>query len=293
MKKYLFIAATLLLAGLVSCEKGDKNENKGFTPPAQKESAVKFTVSEAQVEAQTGTVKYLGFEATEAGLYLIHTSTGTRIGKYNIDPKNPKKFDCEGFGIVEIVALSRATSWKIIFTPKNESPIETPASEVEKVTPKNDKVAKLLDQIVNTWKIEKTIITISGDDLAKELGVAHGFDGCSLPEIKDYVEGLAKNYKFDFDFTGYVVEDVTISERGTFLIRFKGQEAYNGEWELNEDGTFTYELAYEQEGNPLVNGKATGKIVPNEKTGTCDLTINVTVDSDKNYKGTVIFKMKN
>ena len=39
--------------------------------------------------------------------------------------------------------------------------------------------------------------------------------------------------------------------------------------------------------------KATGKIVPNEKTGTCDLTINVTVDSDKNYKGTVIFKMKN
>ena len=42
-----------------------------------------------------------------------------------------------------------------------------------------------------------------------------------------------------------------------------------------------------------MNGKATGKIVPNEKTGTCDLTINVTVDSDKNYKGTVIFKMKN
>ncbi len=289
MKKHIFFAA-VLIAALVSCNQEPKNESVGFTEPEQKEDAVRYDVPEEQVQAQTQPKKYLGFEATEAGLYRIPTSDGTLTGNYTKDPKNAKKFLCEPFGTVEIIE-TRATSWKLVFTPKNENPIETPAEPVDKVEPQNQKVATLLNQIVNTWKVKKTIISISGDDLAKELGVAHSFDGCSLPEIKNYIEKTAKNYTIDFDFTGYVVKDVTITERGTFMIRFEGKDAYDGEWEINEDGTFAYELSYEQEGNPLVNGKATGKIVPDEQKGTCDLTINVKVDSDKNYQGTVIFKL--
>ena len=124
MKKHIFFAA-VLIAALVSCSKDPKNEPVGFTEPEQKENAVRFDVSEEQAQTQTLPKKYLGFEATEAGLYRIPTSDGTLTGNYTKDPKNPKKFLCEPFGTVEIVEVTRATSWKLVFTPKNSDPISS------------------------------------------------------------------------------------------------------------------------------------------------------------------------
>jgi len=283
MKKYsIILAAALLAVSIASCKKDEKNV--GFTEPTMKESATKFTVS------KTASSVYKGFEATEDGLYIIPTDKGIKTGTYKHTKKAASDlYECEGFGKVEIIDLSRATGFEIVFTPTGQEPVKISATPVE--TPSaTGTTAQTINKIVNTWKVKQTIVTLTGEGLPEALAAAHTEPGFNLPAWKNYIAEVGK-YTIDYDFTGYVVKDVTLTEAGTLLIRFEGADPFVAEWELASNGTFSYELAYEQEGNPLINASATGKVTTDEAKGTCDITIDVTVDSKQNYKGKVIIKL--
>ncbi len=118
--------------------------------------------------------------------------------------------------------------------------------------------------VCRTWEVETTFVIIKMNGKTVLDGVGGRFEGCKLSEISEEIAD--KNVKITPLSSDYDVRKVMIDPCGKFGIFFEGREPYYGDYTLK--GTeFSYDLQFYEEDNPVLSGKATGKLIATNGKG--------------------------
>lgn len=322
MKKFyliLTVAAAIAATTLASCTKDD-GKNKKDNGPDFSEVVAEFSTEAKKIELPTQDVDdakvvknkageiVKAIEFTESG-YAIITKLVPRKATASVSTKadesaqyeevtfvttfttsDGKTFTVTGFGTVK-VETSATGATTVTVTATAASGDDAVASNVEAAPATVTAPAASSDKkndIYKSWKITVTEVEAKGGSLDKN-GVKKKFttDANSLDAMAIWLK--EKGVKFDEKVEGYVIESVTLTEAGTFMVKFNVHEPYVGEFKLSGK-TFTYEFS--QGGNKVLNAKADGSVEVNEK-GVATLTLNGTVEngSDK-YTTTIILTLE-
>ena len=142
------------------------------------------------------------------------------------------------------------------------------------------------------WTVEETIITVKGDGISADLGVAKSFKpGCDIAAISRYLR--EKGVNIDEQDEARNVTGITLFETGKFAIFFKGIEPYYGDFSLGSDGKFTYDFKFYDNDDPIIAGNAEGSftLVKGPK-GRLEITGTMKDNDDKAYSATLIFVLQ-
>lgn len=189
------------------------------------------------------------------------------------DNKPPREFNYQ----VSKVAAGTTLITDRVFKQLELSTVDEGAVTM-KVTLRDNKVVELQGNLLpeaapytpyrqdvcRTWEVETTFVIIKMNGKTVLDGVGGRFEGCKLSEIsKEIVE---KGVKIKALSSDYDVRKVMIDPCGKFGIFFEGKEPYYGDYTLK--GTeFSYELQFYEEDNPVLSGKATGKLIATNGKG--------------------------
>lgn len=147
-----------------------------------------------------------------------------------------------------------------------------------------------IQDVCRDWEVVETILSVTGDGIAAELGVGKKFDGCALTEISHYL--VDKGVKIQPLSQGYDVKKILIDPAGKFSIFFWGADPYSGNFTL-KGTSFSYDFKYFEDDNPLLSGKAIGKLTVTNGFGRLEVKSEGLKDSSgKKYQVNAIFKLK-
>ncbi len=259
MKKVFVILAVAASAMvLFSCDKTKKEPIK-YDTPIYNDMAVKYDV-DALSEVASG---ISSFETTNTGIYVIEEVDGRVISgefqKTSMDPDNhTADLFLEGYGAVKIrddqfPAFSKADNNVILEFKKDGSliPITVTAEAIPSTSGASEAV---MSDLCRTWKVTATELVIS------EYKISKTFDGgCDIPAILKYLEGKISGFKADKDYAGYVVKDLTLTDK-SIIVRFNGADAFSAPMKIDANLGFEYQVSGAQVGNPIFNGEAKGRI---------------------------------
>ncbi len=146
---------------------------------------------------------------------------------------------------------------------------------------------KLYDDACRGWTVSETWVSIKGEGISADLGVAKKFIGCNINEISKYA--IEKGVKIEEQPASYTVDKLILTDSGKFAIIFKGEEPYYGDYQLSE-GFFSYDFEYYDEDDPIIAAKASGefKILDSGK-GRLAVTGNLKDSNGKSYSAEIIF----
>ena len=242
MKKVLVILAAAATAMILfSCEKTKKTPIE-YSTPIYQDLATKY-----EVESITSLASGIrSFETTGTGLYVIEKNDGHVIsGKFekeSVDVNAHKAIlKLKGFGKVAITdpqfvkADDNLATLK--FEPEVGGDIIVFAEAVAKTSSASEDVMADLNR---SWKVSATELVISDYKVSKT------FDGgCDIPAILNYLEGKINGFKADKDYTGYVVKDLTFTDK-SFIIRFTNADAFSAPITIDANLGFEYKVSGSQ-----------------------------------------------
>jgi len=139
------------------------------------------------------------------------------------------------------------------------------------------------------WKIQETWISVTGDGVSADLGIAKRFDGCNINVISKYVRD--KGVNIDVLSDSYNVKKLLLGENGKFAIIFDAEDPYYGDYELSTE-SFSYRFTHYNDDDPIIAASANGKmsLLKNGK-GRLELFGTLTEKSGKKYNVSVVFFM--
>ena len=283
MKK-LFILALAAALFLVGCNKNDKGSTVpgNLAPVQNKEQVHQWTISPEQQpniplpalpggeevggddtqEPQKGNLEKLEILPGKQNQYLAHfgMTNGEKksfIGKYQFIGAKAvgDVYILDGIGKLTVTA----NGFKLELLSKEE--LEVVAESTDPVD-----IDDALGDVVRTWKVDRTFLTVKG---GAKLGGGVEYQGCDVNAI---VEDLAKDgFKINFDKPGFKISKIYLSPYGTFAIDFVNGQVFAGDFQLS-GSSFSYKLDVVDHDNPVISGNANGSI--KMVKGKCNLEIN-------------------
>jgi len=299
MKKVLFFTAVAAVLAFTACDRGSKKQPIVYDTPIYEDLAMKFEVkADEDINKLDVLYGFSSFELTETGKFIIVDDKEGVITDHVINIDEIKKagkietVKCGEWGEVAIdpaISTKAATKYTITFKPADALPIVVVAEEKEQDSEVED---EFMEKLARDWKVTNTTISVSGGDLPSALGVAKNFTGCNLGEIKEYLEKTSgSKIKMD-EINGFIVDYISFTEAGSFIVKFTNKKAVAADWTLNKDKSFTYEVSGSQAGYGFFNGSATG-IVNFDELNNLSVVINANVDMNNSaYKGKVTFLLE-
>ena len=304
MKKFFTILAFAALILPLSCNKTDENKTVVADlqqKPATAKDAIKVITEDATPIPDLG--KPVSAEITDDGEGIIKTENGGKISVFSgsVAKKAEGEFEMtddktkDVFGI-KFVSLKSTANYSVTITYKGKAyTFNAQSKDPLTVDPTFVTVIARRFQVLSTNLTIKLPEQLNGINKTFEAPYYNGY-GCPVPEIVSWLK-TAVNLEFDKDFTGYTVKEIEFSSRGTFIIRFVGQNPYEGElFEVKPAGngkfTFDYTLDIEDaDKNPIFNGEASGDIVSDFQKGRVNLTLNAKGETkdNKDYEGKILF----
>ena len=291
-KTLLFLAAALLVA--VSCNtKEDKTDNKdtSLQTPSLEQYAFKTDIkdkpniplptsgkpdgskwnegSESQIDpnAKNGNLK--GIETMNDGTWNADIEAKDANGDPG-DYKFSGSFEIQGQK-VSVGDIYNMTGWGTLAVTKlNGSEIGfsfTPVAGGDPIMLNGTLAsaisgdASLLKDLSRTWKVEKTLITVTSETLTA--GIGGEYTGCDIPAIANDLKN--KGLNIDADKANYKVSKVALSKYGTVKIYLDNGEILKGsiqDGKLNGND-FNYKFDIYDNNNPIlsVEGKGSVKVV--------------------------------
>lgn len=297
MKKFLSLFAVAAILLPIACNKNDDKTdvvdlNKRI---AQESETWKFDIDDNElVDLGEGVGKPTGAEKTDGNQIIIttqekvgdnienHVFTGpcTRIDENKfemVDERTQGKFGLE-------IQTPKSSGYSVTITYKGKT-------YTAFATPKGELTSNpvLLAAIARVFTVLETTVAVELPGNDKLAGGKTFTDGCNIPSIVSWMKEAG--VEFDFDPTGYVVKNIEFTTRGTVIIRFTGQDPYEGEMvQIKDDNTFEYELNVKDEKeNPVFSGKANGKVIVNYQKGRVTVVLDATgkTSKDETYKASV------
>lgn len=269
--KLLLVVAALSATVFVSCKKDDPYKDddtyvaKAVETPEYADAIKVVDLSKVATPVTTkkgDIVKSIEF--TESG-YAIITKESTKADSDVTTTVTTYTFAAgvykvAGFGDIKIDGA------KITITAAsgNDAPAEDVEVEATVTTP-----SAANSDFYSSWKIYSTNVVVNGEGVK----VDHIFEGskaASLYEMAKYINEKKQVIEAD-DFKGYVIESVTLTKNGTFLVKFQGADPYVGDFSLSGN-KFSYKL--DVEGNFALNAEANGTINIDKDSNLCILDIN-------------------
>ena len=289
MKKVLFILAAAATAMILfSCEKTKKTPIE-YSTPIYQDLATKY-----EVESITSLASGIrSFETTGTGLYVIEKNDGHvlsgKFEKESVDVNAHKAvLKLKGFGKVAITDPQFVKAEGNLATLKFEPEVGGEIIVVAEAVPTTSAASEdVMADLNRSWKVSATELVIS------EFKVSKTFDGgCDIPAILKYLEKKIDGFKADKDYTGYVVKDLTLTDK-SFIVRFTGADAFSAPLTINANLGFEYTVSGAQAGNPLFNGEAKGKISFDEMNKPV-VSIGAVIKDNggKEYNGSVKFYLE-
>ena len=291
MKKIFALLAFAALV-FVGCNKNDDKQNGQLPTPPNQENHFNVTVNgNVPVNNPNGEedqVKGLGVSSGKTA-YVEFLSYGKAMADYEMDSASKvvsgSSFHVAGVGTFTINDISDGTA-TLSFVPEGGSSITVSfgGTFVNEPYDGND--------ICRDWKVDETIIKVTGDGISSELGMAKSFNGCNIHDISVYLRD--KGVKIDEQSSGYIVKRVVFFENGGFAILFNGEKPFYGPFSLGKSGEFTYDFTAEDasydDGNPILSGKASGSFnLPGNGKGRLELNCVLKSKEGKAYSVNVIF----
>jgi len=279
--KAILAATAISMVAFVSCNKNDDPYDdddeyiaEEIVEPVFKEQALFLTLSDKEdntVVSKNGRV-IEGLEFTESGYALLYVKDAD-IVKSATKAAQSGEVICLSYtftdGAYKVADFGTVTIAGDNVTIKPGTGVHAPEAEVT-VPAKVKKSSGTFNKIFSSWKIITTDVDVEGTNFS----VDHEFTGdkaSSLYEMAQYVN--EKKQVIDADeLKGYVVETITFTQNGTFVVKFKDADPYVGNFTLN--GTkFHYEITSDVGGNFAFNAEADGTVSISEKTNLCELKI--------------------
>ena len=290
MKKIfaLFAVAALVLVG---CNKNDDKKGELPTPP-NKENHFSVTVdgnvTAPNPDGQTDQVTELGVSSGKTA-YVNYLGYGKALADYEMAPGSKvaegSRFVVAGVGTFVIVQIVD-NSATIKFIPEGN-----PSDEITFIGTLEDEPYADSD-LCRDWKIDETILKVTGDDIDSDLAYAKTFQGCSIHEISMYLR--EKKVNVDPQPESYTVTRIVLFENGEIAILFQGEKPYYGPFSIGKSGEFSYDFtaadASFDEDNPILSGRGTGSFtLPGNGKGRLELNCSLKSKDDKAYEVNVIF----
>lgn len=234
MKLHRILLAGMAVALLAACDQlsnPDTPHVVTLPDPAFKGVAEKYVIY--------GAVPFKTIELTESGDYIaVQTEKfdqpGEKLDKTHVGTYtgSDHKFFLKGLG--ELVVNETRAATELILTLDDGTVIRMLANVEE-----DSLTGSFADNLCRTWKPKETLIQVMGDEVATSLGVGRVFPGCDPSAIVAYLR--ENDMKIEDDLSGYKVETISLTAKGTVKIVFAGAEPFIGEWEPD---LATGELSY-------------------------------------------------
>lgn len=295
MKKFIGILAFAAIA-LLGCDK--KNDAESFSlpqPPAIQDHATIIFEIEEEDEApevpspandDTDLLKDIVISSSGDGVAFFFASGPVRFqldnqtraprigGKFKINRVGefsiieveefayPPKGGLSAYASVKIGFKSARGGEELVF---NGYLLEEPYAD---------------NQLCRSWTVDEILLSLDGASAAKT------FKGCNLGEISSYLRD--KGIKVKQMSETLAVDKMILAESGKFAILLTEGEPYYGDFDLSDNGAFSYNLMYTSD--PVIAEEASGSIAV-VKGGKVRLALNAELkDSDKKpYKIEIIF----
>lgn len=280
MKKNLYLMAfAAIVSCFTSCSKDDDNDTSApkettLSTPQYKDDAVHLTLPANRLTVGGRESSVSVIELAESGTYLVAYQRNSTRAEEGTDyltgnfTKDGESYNLKGFATVTIKGKS-GTTYNIVVKTTDGTTAELSA------TASSGKVASgvMTDNLCRTWKIEKTLLTVTADGLT----AGKEFIGtCDLNKMIDYAKdkGVEINDKVDYNS---IVTAITFSRAGTFVISYQNGKNDVGKWNWSNQssGALRYSWDSADMGNSLENGQATVGF----EDGKCKLTLGATVDN--------------
>ncbi|MBQ9309954.1 MAG: hypothetical protein IJ222_03735 [Bacteroidales bacterium] len=297
-KLFLVLAAACTVSA-VSCKKDNGGSTNGTTDDfsdvvaeyAAQAQKIDLPTETDQVITTNDGAKVKTIEFTESGYAIITKLVPVKVRAdedvtyeevvfVTTFTVNGTTYTVDGFGTVTVSTSNGTTTVSVTATSTGgdnavSESVEVPAENVTASTSTND--------LFKSWKIYVTEVSAKGGSLGNN-AVEKKFTGTSAGSLDEIAVWLKdKGVKFDEQINGYVIESVTLTDAGTFLVKFNKQEPYKGDFKLSGKN-FSYK--FEGEGNSVLNGEANGTV--EVKDGVCTLLLNGTVKNGSDTYTTVI-----
>ena len=305
MKKIFGLFAVATLA-FVACNKGPIPGSTILPIPVNQENHMSFTITSSDQDGKQDAnghsytapslnnpggkkddAKRFDFSSGRTG-FVIFEEYGPAPFNYTTEESSKAvavgtTYILEGIGRLTIIKIE-GSKMTLEFVPENSTTkftfIGTLVDE-----PKLSPIAK---DACRVWTISETIVSITGDGISSELGVAKSFEGCSINAISKYAIG--KGVKIKEQPKDYDVEKIVLQESGKFAIVFKKAKPYYGDYLLPNENSFSYNFEFHDDDDPIIAGQAEGSFkVTAIGKGRLAVTGNMTDQQNKHYAANVIF----
>ncbi|MBR5699711.1 MAG: hypothetical protein IKX37_01305 [Bacteroidales bacterium] len=251
-----------------------------------------FGLSVDQSKPQDGMKNPDGQAAKVTELYAPPGNTGTV--QFN-DGKAPREFDYQ----VSKVAAGTTLITDRVFDKLEISSVDGNAAVLKATIGGKEVVLQgnLIEapytpyrqDVCRTWEVETTFVIIKMNGKTVLDGVGGRFKGCKLSEISKEIAD--KNVKITPLSSDYDVRKVMIDPCGKFGIFFEGKDPYYGDYTLK--GTeFSYDLQFYEEDNPVLSGKATGKLIATNGKGRLSFSADMKDNAGDKYTVDITLVMK-
>jgi len=107
------------------------------------------------------------------------------------------------------------------------------------------------------WTVSESWISVTGDGVSSDLGIAKRFEGCDINVISKYVQ--SKGVDITVQPATYNVRKILLGENGKFAILFDGESPYYGDYELSTK-SFSYRFTHYNDEDPIIGASANGKL---------------------------------
>ena len=295
MKKFIGILAFAAIA-LLGCDKKNGAESLTLPQPPAKQDHVTIIFDEAPevpspaVDETTDLLEEVVISSSGDGVAFFQASgpVGFQLDNQTRVPRIGGKFSINKVGVFSILGV---VDYGLV--PKGSLPIYGEIQLGFKSAKGGEEVVfngylhnepYADNQFCRSWSVDEIFLSLDGDRAGKT------FKGCNLGEISSYLRDKGVNVNQMSETIA--VDKIILAESGKFAISFTEGSPYSyyGNFNLSDNGTFSYSLMCYNTNDPIIAGEASGSIAV-VKGGKARLALNAELEGsdEKPYKIEVIF----